>query len=233
MKKRTVFLTGLKAMLPILPGVIPFGLIMGTAASNAGLNIFETMGMNIIVLAGAAQLVTVDLLTKNVDSLVIVFTGLVINIRMVLYSAAFSPLFEQSNILTKTVASYMLTDQSYAVSIANEGLYNKRNDKIVFYFGGAITMVLCWHFSVVLGLVFGNFAPSSISLDFAVPLSFMALTIPTIKNRPALLVSILSAVLSILFYGLPYNLGLVLAAGIGIAFGTILTENLTRRSYEI
>jgi predicted branched-subunit amino acid permease len=223
MKKQNPILTGIKVMLPIIPGVLPFGLIMGTAAQNAGLSIFETTGMNFIVFAGAAQLVTVDLMTKNVESLVIVLTGCIINLRMMLYSASFAPLFKNSNFIVKTFASYLLTDQAYATSIGLDERYEKTSDKILFYFGTAAFMMMCWHVSVILGMFFGNFAPASLSLDFAVPLSFMALTIPTIKNRSYFIVAIISATLSVLLYELPYNLGLVIAAGVGVLTGAYLT----------
>jgi predicted branched-subunit amino acid permease len=232
MKKNPIF-TGIKSMLPIIPGVIPFGLIMGTAASNAGLSVFEAFGMNLLVLAGAAQLVTVDLMSKNVDSIIIVFTGCIINLRMMLYSASMSPVFKEASFLQKTFASYMLTDQAYAISLELENQYDNLGDRLKYFFGGGTFMVLCWHVSVVLGMFFGNFAPASLSLDFAVPLTFMALMIPSLKNKNYFYVAACSATLSILLYDLPYNLGLICSAGLGVLLGTYLSRKREGVSNEV
>lgn len=225
MNRKSPIITGIKSMLPIIPGVLPFGLIMGTAAHNAGLNIMEVTGMNFLMFAGAAQLVTVDLLSQNVETVVIVLTGCIINLRMMLYSASFAPLFKESNLLTKTFASYLLTDQAYATCLDLDERYNKRSDKVAFYLGSAFFMMVCWHISVILGMFFGNFAPKSLSLEFAIPLSFMALTIPTIKNRTYFYVVMISAVLSLFLYKLPYNLGLIISASIGVLCGAYLSSD--------
>lgn len=216
-------LRGIRSILPIVPGIIPFGLIMGTSAQNAEISIIEMFLMNLIVLGGSSQLVAVDLMTKNVDTIIIILTGCVINLRMMLYSAAFSPLFKSSSFVEKTIASYMLTDQAYALTTANEDNLPNKREKISFYFGAAISMVIIWHISVILGMYFGNFAPKSLSLDFAVPLSFMALTIPAIKDKSYLYVAVISGVLSLFFYELPYNLGLLLSAGLGVASGAFIS----------
>lgn len=224
MKLKNEVILGIKAMSQIVPGVIPFGLIMGTVASNASLNVVELTGLNVFIFAGASQLIAVDLMTKNVESFIIILTGLVINLRMMLYSASFSSLFKDSSLITKTLGSYFLTDQAYAVYASTDIREKSRNEKIVYYLSSAIFMWLSWNFFVALGFVFGNFAPTSLALDFAVPLSFVALMIPTLKNHKYYYVSVCSGLLSIVFHSMPYNLGLLVAAGISLCLGAFLTR---------
>lgn len=211
-------------MLPILAGVIPFGLVMGTVASNAELDILQTTLMNFLVFAGASQLAAVDLMTKDTNTLVVVATGLIINLRFMLYSAAFSPLMQNANPLLKAFCSYSLTDQTYTAMVANESRLKDVTQSLQFYVGAAIAMIIGWQSAVVLGFIFGNIAPHSLSLDYAVPLSFVALVVPTLKSRNYFYVALLASVLSLVLKGLPYNLGLLTSALTSIAFGALLTR---------
>ena len=217
-------------MLPITTGVIPFGAVMGTVFYNAKLSFFQSMTMNIFMYSGSAQLAAIDLMTKHAASVVVIATGLVINLRFLLYSAGMSPHLQQSGFWTKVICAHTLTDQSYAVMSANTHILKTKTDGVSFYLGTALCMWLVWQSSVVAGFIFGNFAPTSWSLDFAVPLSFVALVIPTLKNNKYVMVGLFSSVLSILFYGLPYKLGLIATALCAIAFAALLTRKKGARS---
>lgn len=218
-----MFAKGFKAMLPIVTGVIPFGLVMGTVSSATNLTFLQCLGMNVFVFAGAAQLASVDLMGQQAAILVVLATGLIINLRMMLYSAALSGILKDSNFLTKALVSYCVTDQSYAVLVANENKLDSNKDRVQFYLGSSLCMVLAWQIAVVAGFFFGNFAPPSISLEFAVPLSFVCLTLPTIKNNKYLVVTVTSSILSIVLKELPFNLGLLTSALIAIAIGAFLS----------
>lgn len=218
------FKYGVKSMLPIIPGVIPFGLIMGTVAVEAGLNNLQIGQLNIFVFAGASQLAAVELLSNGVSAFIIILTGLIINLRFILYSAAFAPIVKNSSFLVKSATAYLLTDQSYAVSVAKEKELSTNKQRLNFFFGNALCMSICWHISVALGVLFGNFAPKSISLDFAVPLSFMALTIPTLISKNHIYVAFSSSVLACILYSLPFNLGLMVTGMISISLAAFLTR---------
>lgn len=222
------FKDGAKKVLVFLPGIFPFGLIMGVSAANAGLNGWEVFGMNFMILAGASQLVALDLMTQNAEALIIILTGWIINLRMMLYSASLSKIFQDTGTSKKLLASYLLTDQSYAITHLNQINYRTSDLKLNFYFGAGITIASFWHLSVFIGMFFGNMAPSELSLEFAIPLTFMALTIPSIKDRSYLYVALFSGSLSIAFYGLPFNLGLVLATLMGVALGHYLKTQNTK-----
>jgi predicted branched-subunit amino acid permease len=228
-----MFLKVAKAMLPITAGVIPFGLVMGTVASNAKLDFIQTVGMNFFVFAGASQLAAVDLMLQKASSAVIIATGLIINLRFILYSAAFSPFMKDTNILSKMAVSYSLTDQSYTATMANEKLLHSTKDYLEFYFGAALVMIFAWQSGVILGFIFGNFAPSSLALDYAVPLSFVALVIPTMKGRNYVYVAGLASILSLLLKPMPYNLGLLVSAVTSIGFGAFLTRTKKHRKVPL
>jgi predicted branched-subunit amino acid permease len=207
---RNTFKEGVIAMLPIIPGVIPFGLIMGSVSANTGLTYLQTISLNIFVFAGASQLTTIDLFLKDTSSILIVITGLIINMRFLLYSASSSSVLKGESFFTKFINGYLLTDQSYAVTETYKDTLDNRKDKIRFMLGTALTMAMSWHIFVSLGYFIGNVVPKSLSLDFAVPLSFLALTIPGLKTRGQKAIALLSSLLSIVFYSVPFNLGLLI-----------------------
>ena len=215
-------------MIPVTTGVIPFGAVMGAVFYNAGLSFFQSMTMNIFMYSGSAQLASIDLMTKHAASAVVIATGLVINLRFLLYSAGLSPYLQQSGFWTKVICAHTLTDQSYAVMSANTKILKTKNDAVCFYLGTALCMWLVWQSSVVAGFIFGNFAPTAWSLDFAVPLSFVALVIPTLKNYKYVTVAAFSSALSIMFNGLPFKLGLIATALCAIVLAVVLTKRESR-----
>lgn len=224
MKRPGFFALGFRAILPVMTGVIPFGAVTGTVCAEAGLSSFQAITMNVILYAGASQLAAVDLMSNHGASIVVILTGLVINLRFLLYSAAMSPVLQQSPFFIKFLCAHTLTDQSYAVMSAHQDQFKGSNDSVLFYLGTAACMFFVWHSSFIAGYVFGNFAPASWALDYAVPLSFAALVIPTLKTKKYIFVAGFSSVMSILLYPLPYKLGLVTTALLSIGLGAYMTR---------
>ncbi len=207
-----------------MPGVIPFGAVMGVVCSEAKLSLFQTVAMNFLAYAGAAQLAAMELMTKHAAGLVVIATGLIINIRFLLYSAALSPHLQRSSFFTKFFSAYSVTDQSYAVVSAHQSQLANSSEIVRFYLGTAACMALFWHLSVIAGYIFGNFAPASLALDYAVPLSFVALVIPTLKNRTYVAVAAFSSVMAIALHSLPFRIGLIATALLSIAVAAFLTR---------
>jgi predicted branched-subunit amino acid permease len=88
---RDEFLAGVKAELPMMIGVIPFGMIYGILALNAGLPASAAQTMSAIIFAGSSQFVSAQLFSLSVPSVINVFTVGVINLRQAFYSASISP----------------------------------------------------------------------------------------------------------------------------------------------
>ncbi len=202
---------------------------MGSAFSEASLSFTQAMLMNTVLYAGAAQLATIDLMKMNAAVFVVIATGLIINMRFLLYSAAMSPYLHEAKPLIKFFCAFTLTDQSYATMSANQNKFESNTDAIHFYLGTAVCMLITWHASVMAGFIFGNFAPASLSLDFAVPLSFVALLIPTLKTRTHQGVALFSSVFSLLLHGLPLRAGLIITALLAISLAWFIIEKRSKR----
>ncbi|MGB8982835.1 MAG: AzlC family ABC transporter permease [Anaerolineales bacterium] len=216
------FRAGVQAEVPLLIGVFPFGLIYGALALNAGLSTPAAQMMSSIVFAGSAQFITAQLVHDSVPGFVIVLTIAVVNLRHMLYSASLAPYLAALPTRWKALLSYLLTDEAYAPTIIQ---YEK--DGITphahwFLLGAGAALWLDWQISTALGIFLGAAIPEEWSLDFALPLTFIAMVVPVLKNRAAIAAALSAGLVALLAFSLPYKLGLILAALVGILVGTIL-----------
>jgi 4-azaleucine resistance transporter AzlC len=220
---RADFLSGVRVAVPILFGIVPFGMVAGVAAINAGIPATEAFAMSVVIFAGASQLAAAELVGRNAPAVVVVFTVLVINLRMMMYSASIAPYFQRQSARWKGVLAYLLTDQAYAVS-----LLRFENDEDVsrrwFYLGIASALWVTWQVATVVGIAVGASVPDGWRLEFAVPLVFLAVLVPAVTDRATGTAALVGGSVAIAANGLPFNLGLILAALVGIAAGLLAEE---------
>lgn len=231
MKEQTkYFWAGVRAEIPLLIGVFPFGLIYGALALNSGLSAPAAQMMSSIVFAGSAQFVTSQLVHELTPGFIIVLTIAVINLRHVLYSASLAPYVASLPTRWKVLLSYLLTDEAYAPTILHYEKEGITPFSQWFWLGAGLSLWLTWQISTALGIFLGAAIPESWSLDFALPLTFIAMVVPVLKNRPAILAALSAGAVALLAYSLPYKLGLILAALIGIGVGTVLEGRQSREA---
>jgi predicted branched-subunit amino acid permease len=224
------FIAGVRDTLPILLGVVPFGMICGVGAVSVGLTPFEAIGMMFIVFAGASQLVVYQLISIGTPWLIMVLTSLVINVRFTMYSAALAPHLQKESLSRKALLAFLITDQAFGVAMSRfvNGL---PPNPAQYYYGSAVTIWVIWNICVIAGALIGTLVPQSWGIDFAFPLSFMALMFTTLRDRPTALAALVGGVIAVMAKGLPYNLGLVVAALLGITSG-VVAEFLRRPAGE-
>ena len=78
--------------------------------------------------------------------------------------------------------------------------------------------------STAAGVVLGARLPAHWPLDFALPLTFIAIIAPLIRSRAMLATAAVSGIVALLAAGLPFKLGLLAAALAGMAAGWWLAE---------
>ncbi len=217
------FWLGVRDELPLLLGVAPFGMIYGVLAMTASLPVGISQAMSSVVFAGSSQFLTVQLLGSGVPLLIILLTGIIVNLRHALYSASIAPYLQKLSPAWKAGLAYLLTDEAYAVAI-NHYKDETRDikDKHWYFLGAGITLWTCWQISSALGIFVGQVIPSDLPLDFTLPLIFIALVVPNLRDKPAVIAAIIAGLVSVLAFGLPYKLGLLLAAAIGMGVGVWL-----------
>lgn len=219
---RKNFIEGVRAEVPLLIGVFPFGMIYGALALNAGLSNAAAQMMSWIVFAGSSQFVTAQLVSENAPAFVIVVTIAVVNLRHMLYSASLAPYLKDLSLKWKIMLSYFLTDEAYAPSILNYEKEGLQTHKHWFLLGAGFALWFTWQVSTAIGIFLGAAIPESWSLDFALPLTFIAMVVPVLKKQPMIAAALSAGITAIIAYSLPFKLGLILAALVGIAVGTVL-----------
>ncbi|WP_101294306.1 AzlC family ABC transporter permease [Halegenticoccus soli] len=213
------FSTGVRAAGPLLLGIAPFALVAGVAAANAGLSVVQALGMSVFVFAGASQLAALDLLSRDAPLAVVVVTAAVINLRMLMYSASIAPHFRNVAGRARALLAYFLTDMSYALTVAR--FSPDAPEQRWYYLGLSITVWLVWQAGTLAGVLLGAGVPASWGLEFAVPLVFLALLMPEMKDRSSVAAAVAAGVVAVAGAGLPLNLGLLLGALCGVVVGTV------------
>ena len=219
--RRVSFLDGVRAVAPVLVGIVPFGLVAGAAAVRAGLSGLQAVGLSVVVFAGASQLAAVELLGNDASLAVVVVTALVINLRMVMYSASIAPYFREAATRWRAGIAYLLTDQAYALSVTRFDA-DRPVRRRWYYLGVATPLWGVWQVCTVLGVVAGARVPESLPLEFAVPLTFLALLVPAVTDRASAVAATVGGIVAVLGAGLPLNLGLISGAVGGVVAGLLV-----------
>ena len=221
-EKQKSLWAGVRSEFPLLIGVFPFGMIYGALAINAGLSHAAAQMMSSIVFAGSSQFIASQLFHESAPGFVIVLTIAVVNLRHMLYSASLAPYVASLSTRWKVLLSYLLTDEAYAPTILQYEKEGSTQYSHWFWLGAGLALWSTWQISTALGIFLGSAIPESWSLDFALPLTFIAMVVPVLKSRPSVAAALSAGVTALLAYPLPYKLGLILAAFVGIAVGTLL-----------
>jgi predicted branched-subunit amino acid permease len=235
------FIRGLQAELPLLIGVAPFGMIYGVLALDSGLTRLQSQAMSAVVFAGSAQIVTTQLVQLGAPGLVMVLTIGIVNLRHLLYSASMAPYLQKLKPTWKWVLSYLLTDEAYVVSAiyyqnTNLEMMSQMSDQEEgaktevempdnrhwYFLGAGLGLWICWQVSTAAGILLGTVVPQSWSLDFTLALTFIALVVPNLKDRADLTAAITAGTMAIVVFSMPYKLGLLFAALVGIACGMLV-----------
>ena len=230
--QRAGFRHGLSKIAPMIPGVIPFGMTAGIAALEAGLDPVFGIAMSVIIFAGAAQLVAAQLIGDGALPLMVVVTALIINLRMLMYSASLAPHLGHVPTHWKATTAYLLTDQAYAVSITQFVHGRLDGPKQWFYLGAALPLWVVWLFATALGVWLGAAVPPAWQVGFALPLVFLVLLVPVIRDRPSAIAAITGGGIALAAHDAPYHLGLSIGAVAGVTAGVIAELALHRRRRE-
>lgn len=219
------FFHGSRDLLTMVWGVIPFGLIAGATGVDMGMSADMILGMTVLFFAGAAQLAAYQLIQESAPWLIIVLTSVVINLRFAIYSATFAPLLAPLARSKRWPLAYLLSDQVYGLCSIPSQMQRTSSERFSYLVGVAVSMWLSWVLSVLAGVVIGSSIPASWSLEFTIPLAFLALLVASISSWLLLAVAAISGLSAVLLHALPYNSGFILAVLAGVIGGLIIPVN--------
>lgn len=229
MSRLQQFLYGVRDSIPMIVGILPFGLIYGALASLAGLSLGQAFGMSLLVYAGSAQFIAISLLTLGSGAVVILLTTLVVNLRHVLYSAALQPYVGRLPQRWRVPLAFGLTDETFAV-VQRRYLSRGMTEHGQWYHAGvALALYLSWVSSSLVGTLFGQSVPNLAGwgLDFAMLATFIGIVVPALRNQPQIAAALVAGAVALLCHAWPYKLGLMAAALSGIVVGVWLEQRKT------
>jgi len=208
------FWRGARHGLPFLLVIVPFAMLFGFFGAEAGLTVAQVMGFSVLVVAGASQFTALQLMSENAPTVLVLTTALVVNLRMAMYSAALVPHLGAAPLGWRVVLAYFNVDQTYALAhtqfeaAPDQPLANK----IGYFMGVALAVCPFWYLFTYFGAVAGAHIPPDVPLDFAVPITFIALIAPALRTVAHIGAAVTSVLAALALSGLPSGLGLILAA---------------------
>jgi len=220
---RAEFFAGMRAIIPLVIGATPFGMLFGALAISVGLSWWATMGLSLIVFAGSSQFVAAGLVGQGASVGIIIMTTFVVNLRHALYAASLGPYLRHLSHRWLAPLAFLLTDEAYAAVIARFEQADTSPNKHWFYFGGALLMYINWQLWTIGGIVAGQRIQGvgDLGLEFAMVVTFIGIVVPLIRHWPMLLCALVSGATALLLHSLPHQLGLILAALCGIVAGCL------------
>lgn len=229
-KNKQDFYEAFKDALPLMFGLIPFGLAYGIISIQSGLTWIESYAMSLLVFAGAAQFTTVSMIAVGGIHYPLIFiTVLLINLRHLLMGASLAPYMQKLNKKWQVLLSFGMADESYALSIIG---YKEKERGHFYQLGANCAIYLAWSTTSLIGALMGGVIedPLKWGLDFAMPATFLVLLIPMLKNKKDLIVCLIAGVISVLgMLYLPGKWYIILAALLATIAGGIMEEICEKR----
>jgi 4-azaleucine resistance transporter AzlC len=218
---------GLVAMVPLWPGVVPFGVAFAILARTAGFSALATQALSIFVFAGASQVATVTLYASGAGAVGIVLTVLLLNLRHLLYGLSLRPWLGARTRPPWPALAFLLTDEAYGVSIRE---YLDGGGSVPFFLGCGLSLFSVWQLATITGSLLGSVLPNpkGIGLDFIFALTFLALLVPLVRSWRHVVVTAVAAVAAFVLThyfagGVAVLLTVLIAATLGAALESAKT----------
>ena len=212
---------GVRDGAPFILVIVPFSMLFGVVATEAGLNVFETLSFSVLVIAGAAQFTALQLLSDGTPTANALISALAVNLRMAMYSASLTPYIGGASLGKRALAAYFTVDQSYTCAIVafekNPGW--SISQRLAYFFGVVTPICPLWYIFTLVGALVGTSIPEGLALDFALPITFLAMIAPMLRTPAHVVAMLVSIIVAILAVGIPYNLGLLVAGLAGMIAG--------------
>ena len=218
---RAAYLSGVRDTLLVAPSYLPFGLVCGLASVNAGLTTGAALAMPAIVYAGSAQAVMLQFIQSNAAIWVAILSGCVINLRLAVYSAAMAAKVRHLDTPQRMLVAAFLVDTTFAFLQARERSHPHDRHLIAYYAGTSTVFWIGWVLFCAIGIFAGNVVPMSWQLDFAIPLSFIAIAAMAIRTIPMAVAAVVGGAASVVLFSMPLKLGLIAACAVGLTAGLL------------
>ncbi|GEL25104.1 hypothetical protein PSU4_40580 [Pseudonocardia sulfidoxydans NBRC 16205] len=222
---RPVVLRAAADAVPVIAAYVPFGLTLGATLAASGISPLVAWSSSPLLFGGAAQLLAVQLLGAGANVAVVVLGALVVNSRMLLYSASLAQHADGWSRRARWAGAYLLADPVYALALGRftrpDGGGDART-RLAYYLGVGSTLWTAWMGVTAAGALLAGVLPDGLRLDVAAPLTFLLLVLPMLTSRPAWAAAATGGAVAVAASGLPLGLGLLVGSAAGIAAGALV-----------
>ncbi len=214
-------------IIPLSLAVIPWGVLTGALAVEAGFSVVQAQLMSLIVFAGAAQLSAIVLFASGASFVSINVSAFVISGRHLLYSLTFRQHVARLPLAWRLLIGFLLTDEMFAVSEA----HTKRHGKFspLFAVMSGAVFYLFWNAATFAGIIAGDYFSDldSLGFDFAIVATFIAMTFGELRKYPVLIAVLVSGFTSIVLKPAFIDSYIILAALLGMLGAYLCSTHLT------
>lgn len=214
------FLHGVKDMLPLSLAVIPWGILAGSAAINAGLSVMQAIGMSALVFAGAAQLVSLSMLMAGASLLSIVVTIFFLTSQHFIYALSLRNDVQAWALRRRLSIGFLLTDELYATAML------KKTPSYAYLLGAGLSFYISWVVFSLVGIFLANAVPdlSNLHLEFSIVVVFLVMAVMLIQNKAAIYGVIVSSLSGLVLSWMDVKSSILLAGFIGMWVAAIFDQ---------
>jgi predicted branched-subunit amino acid permease len=219
--------------LGIIVSAAGFGFVFGLAARTSGhYSVVEAMAMSLIAFGGAAQFAAVGYIATGVAWPAIVVLTALLNARHVLYSAALAPWFRGRSFAERAVAAHLLTDESFALSIAHFRRVG-RFDPVGYWFPAIVTTLVPWNLATFAGVTIGDaiVEPQRLGIDVIFPAAMIGLAVGLVTGRRELVAAVAGAAAAVgVSLAISPTVGVIAGGLVGPAIGLLVPAAATHET---
>lgn len=231
-RTRAAIRAGVRDGLLLELGYIPFDLAAGAVMAQTAVDPSVSIASGPIIFAGAAQLVAIQLLGSGAAIPLVVLAVFVVNARHLLYSASLEPHLSGWSRGQRLAGAFFLSDPTYALAITRyerPGGAGSKSEQLGYYFSASIVLWVGWSVLLAVGVLFGGLIPPWVPLELAIPLTFLLLVLPLLKDRAGVVAAAVGGVAALFAQPLPFGSGLIIGAVAGLLAGGIVLARTTPR----
>lgn len=222
---------GIRDMLPAAVAMVAWGMVTGVAMVQSGLSPAQAVGMTFLVYAGSAQLTSLPLFAAGAPFPIIWASAFIVNLRFVIYAVAAKPFFRGLPIAKTLVYGFGMVDvlaaqllrrfdpaaSRSAVLLHDDRHADDQRAPMTYFKAASLMMWIVWQASSLAGIFLAQWIPAAWGLEFVATLALIALLLPMMMDRSAIVCVVVAGVTAGLCVSLPLNLGLLIAVIVGVA----------------
>jgi predicted branched-subunit amino acid permease len=193
---------GARMVLPVILGIVAFGIAVGSAGATKGLSLAENFLMNLFVYAGLSQMVALEVWPEQITASALAALALIaaiVNARMLLLSAAMRPWLGALPAWQTYPMLHFLTEPGWIVAMRYR---SEGGADAAVLLGGSLLILFAWMASTTAGYLLGALVPNprAIGLDLVMPVYFAAMLVPLWQGARRAIPWFVAGVVALLTY---------------------------------